>query len=206
MKKSLLLAAFAASLLVPTLTSSALGQGVAVIDLNYIFKNHARFKASTEEMRASAQEADKDIKARRETITALNKRLRTLKPDRPDYRQLEQEIATQSADLNASFTLRKKDFERREARIYYTVYQEVIKEVEYYSRSRGISIVLRFNGEPINEHDPDNIVKHLNQQVVHVDSRYDITKQILDVLNKRRGPVTPTAAGRSPQGVPTRNR
>lgn len=185
MKKSLILASTLAALMFAGLATPARAQGVAVIDLNYIFKNNPRFKSMTDEMRNSAKMADEEIRAKQETIRNMAKRLQELKPDSPSYRQLEQEIAAQQADLQAQVALRKREFERRETKIYYTVYQEVLEETQYFCRQNNISIVLKFNSEAVDEHKADSIVKQLNQGVVFADTRYDITEQIHKALLNR---------------------
>lgn len=167
---------------------------VAIIDLKYVFDNHMRFKQMTEEMRRSVQAAETDINARKDRINSLIKQLEGVKKGTPDYKQLEDEITQQKADLNALVSNTKREFMRREAKIYYIVYQEIVQEVEYFAQQNRLTLVLRFNGDPIDENDPDLVAKHLNKQVVWHHRNIDITGLILDTLNKRQGGI-PAAQG-----------
>lgn len=124
MKKPVLLAMATAAI---CLSAAREAQAqVAILDLKYVFDNHVRFKQMTEEMRRSVQAAESDINARNDRIKSLIKQLEGVKKGTPDYKQLEDEITQQKADLNALVSNTKRDFMRREAKIYYIVYLSLI--------------------------------------------------------------------------------
>ena len=86
MKKSHLWAVLAAVLLSSYLSSAALAQAparpaggpsIALLDVSYIFKNHARFKGMMEDMKADVERAENQVKAERDAITKLNERCRS---------------------------------------------------------------------------------------------------------------------------------
>ncbi len=197
MKKPVLLALATAAI---CLTAAREAQAqVAIIDLKYIFDNHIRFKQMTEEMRRSVQAAEADITARRDRINSLIKQLEGVKKGTPDYKQLEDEITQQKADLNALVSNTKREFMRREAKIYYIIYQEIVQEVKYFAEQQRLTLVIRFNGETIDESDPDIVAKHLHKQVVWHHPNIDITGIILETLNQRRG-VPHNAQNNVPRG------
>jgi Skp family chaperone for outer membrane proteins len=173
------------------------GGSVAIIDLSFIFKNHNRFKSMTEDMRHAVEAADTNLKQQRSRIEALEKQKNEteLRKDSPEYKQLEADITRLKIDLNAQIALQKKEFVEREAKIYYIVYQEVLDSVQYFSQQNRISLVLRFNGDPVTEADPQEILKQLNKSVVYYDKTIDITPYILRDLNARSG------GGNGPVGV-----
>jgi outer membrane protein len=188
--------------------------GVAIIDLSYIFKNHARFKALTEGMRAEVLRAEEVLKASRTEIESLTKRLsdlgNELRKDSPEYKQLDADLTRKKIDLSTQVSQQKKEFLEKEAKIYFSVYQEVIDEVQYFSERQRISLVLRFNGDPVTDSDPQEILKQLNKSVVYYNKAIDITPMILDSLNRRatgvqgnQGVLGPTGT-RPPVGVPPR--
>jgi Skp family chaperone for outer membrane proteins len=177
--------------------------GVAIIDLSYIFKNHARFKAMTEAMRADVLKAEEILKGRRTEIETLTKRLtdlgQDLRKDSPDYKALDADLTRKKIDLSTEVAQQKKEFLEKEAKIYYNVYTEVLDEVKFFAERNRISIVLRFNGDPITDSDPQEILKQLNKQVVYYNQGVDITPHILKAINAR-GPVGSVPGG---QQVPS---
>lgn len=179
---------------------------VAIIDLAYVFKNHSGFQSMKEELKNSVDMAQADLKNRRDQAQQLAEQLQEYRPGSPEFKQLEATLAQKQADLNVQVALQKKTLMEREAKIYFTIYQEVIYEVKSYCSRNGIRLVLRFDGEPMNQDDPQQVVQQLNRQVVYSDLSIDITPAILDSLNRRRGPANGTGGQAfnpsSPQGVP----
>ena len=96
---------------------------------------------------------------------------------------MEEELAKKAAELNLRVSIQKKDFLEQEAKIYYNVYQEVIDCVKYHCDTNGVSLVLRFNGDPIDRNDPQEVLKELNKSVLYYNRAIDITPIILEKLN-----------------------
>ncbi len=127
---------------------------VAILDLAYIYANHVRFKAINEDMRREVEAAENDLKASREELQKMVEKLDDYRRNSPEYRELEEEITKRQAQLGADVNLRKKNFAEQEARNYYTVYQEVTEAIKRFCDERGIVLVLRFNGDPIDSENP----------------------------------------------------
>jgi Skp family chaperone for outer membrane proteins len=215
-KKYLSLAVFAAGLsLAPAGATSAFAQQrttgaapqVAIIDLSYIFSNHVKFKGLSDELRRDVEAAENELKQNKASLQKMAERLEELNRNSPDYRQLEEDIAKRSADLSVQVQLQKKEFFEKEAKIYYTVYQEIMEQVKYHADKHGIALVMRFNGDPLDENDPQGIQKELNKAVLYYNKMIDITPIILDAVNPPRArPSTTTppvnnGLSRRPQGV-----
>lgn len=192
MKKSQLLATCLAVGFIGALTASPVGaqqQGrpvgpVAILDLTYIFKNHARFQAMTEAMRAEVDAAEKQLSAERDAMQNLAKNLEQYKRGTPEFKQIEEELIKRQNDLQLKVNLQKKTFLEQEAKIYYTIYQEVNDHVRYFADTNGISLVLRFNGDPIDRNDPQEVLKELNKSVIYYNRAIDITPIILEKLSQ----------------------
>jgi Skp family chaperone for outer membrane proteins len=182
--RRLLLAALVVTLWAVSGTS-ALAQGIAIIDMKYIFDEYLKFKAMTEEMKASVEAAETDLKGRGEQINKLAKQLKALRADSPEYKQLDEQITKMRVELQTDMSVQKKRFLESEAKIYYTVYNEISQEVKAYAEAKRLILVLRFNGDPINEASPDEIAKQLNKAVVYHHPSIDITPIILGALNQR---------------------
>ncbi len=130
------------------------------------------------------------LKARRTEIETLTKRLtdlgNELRKDSPEYKQLDADLTRKKIDLSTQVSQQKKEFLEKEAKIYYNVYQEVLDEVQYFSERNRISLVLRFNGDPVTDSDPQEILKQLNKRWSTTTRASTSRRMILDSLNTPR--------------------
>jgi len=182
------------------------GPAIALLDVSYVFKNHTRFKAMMADMKADVQRAEARVRSERDAIRKLAERLKDFRKGTPDYKALEEELVKRQADLAAGVQLEKKEFLQREAKIYYNVYQEVLQEVDYYAAANGIAMVLRFNGNPVDQEKPEDVLRHINKPVIWYAKNYDITPVVLGRINDRAFNPSSTAphgpARRPGAGVP----
>jgi Skp family chaperone for outer membrane proteins len=188
-----------------------IGSPVAILDLTYIFKNHLRFQQMSDGMRRDVEAAEAALKVDREAYGKMTQQLETYRKGTPEFRAMEEELAKKAAELNLRVSIQKKDFLEQEAKIYYNVYQEICEHVKYYSEQHGIALVMRFNGDPVDRNDPQEVLKELNKSVLYYNRAIDITPIILEEINRKApgGPQggvpqtsTPGAPGFAPQGAP----
>lgn len=208
MTKTQLLAAVAASVVAVGLSgSSALAQGgspaqtpggIALLDVSRVFKEHARFNAEMNGMKAEVQAAEASMKTKADELQQGVEQLKELAPGSSDYKQLEEYLANSRATMQVDVQLRRKEFLQKEAKIYHMVYREVQQEVEYFAGRYGISAVLRFSNDRANVQQPDEVLRDINKSVVWFAPHLDITNDILRALNN--GAVVPS--GNSPGGQP----
>jgi len=155
----------------------------AVIDVGYIFKNHARFKGAMDKMRDEVLAAENSLKAERDRINGLMEQLKGFNVGTPEYRKLEAEVAKAQGDFNVNAQLQKKDFMDREASVYLQVYGEIERAVSQFARDHGIAVVHRFDGEPVDTGDRNRILGTITKPIVYYDPQIDITPDILRMLN-----------------------
>jgi Skp family chaperone for outer membrane proteins len=207
-KKSLVLAAVAAAVVWMTVSAPRAGaqqplrtQGggaVALVDVNYIFHKHARFKSQIEEMKADIERTQADFKRTADQITKDAERLNDFRSGTPDYHNAEEELVKRRAELQAKMALQKREFLQREAKIYYNVYTEIMQEVQYYCQANNVGLVLSFNGDKINPENPDEVLRGINRQVVNYNPDLDITPTILQRISPQNRPAQ---TGDTRQGV-----
>ena len=184
----------------------ASGQGVAVIDVGHIFKNHARFKRMMDDLKRDVEGEEKVLKAERTAIQERGKELEKYKPSSPDYKRLDEELTRRQSDWNVKASLKKKTLMERETQIYYGVYREINDEVRYYAPRQGFSLVLRHNGEPVDTSNPGSVRSEINKPIVFVQQGIDITVPILNELNRRAvgGAGNPSVGNRPGVAPPCR--
>lgn len=173
---------------------------VALLDVNYLFDNHPRFKRMMTEMKGDVQRAEEQVKVERDNIRKLYEKLDQFKGT-PDYKAMEEEAAKRENDLKLQIALQRKEFVQREARIYYNVYQEIQQEVDYYCKQNGIDLVLQFNGTPVDVENPESVLKHINKLPVYYAQDRDITPIIRRNLEARGGGAQPVNPGTARGGI-----
>ena len=156
---------------------------VAVIDVGYIFKNHARFKQAMDKMKDEVLQAENVLKAERDRINGLMEQLKGFNVGTPEYKKLEAEVAKAQGDFSVNAQLQKKDFMDREAKVYLQVYNEIERAVSQFARDNGIAVVLRFDGDPVDATDRNRILGSITKPIVYHDPQIDITADVLRMLN-----------------------
>jgi Skp family chaperone for outer membrane proteins len=185
--------------------ANAQKHGVAVVDVSYIFENHARFRAAKETMKKEIEAADAQVKADRDRLAQLEEQRNTFNSGSPEYKQADEELARSMAELNLKMGKLRKDFIEREAKVYYQTYLEVIDAVKYYAQRHDIGMVVRFNGARVDPNRREDVLREINKSVVF-QNQIDITPDVLALLNRdataapassATRPVAPGAPGSS---------
>ena len=182
---------------------SAGGTAVAVIDINFIFKNHTRFKASMEDIKKDIETFEAYLRDERTKITTQAERLKTLPAGYADYKELEESIASLHTSLQLETGRKRKDILEREAQIYYNAYKEVERVVENFATRFGIGLVIRFSGEEMDPTNRDSVLKGVNRPVVY-NNGLNITGDILNELNRQTPPLPRQAGGSANPQIPVR--
>jgi Skp family chaperone for outer membrane proteins len=199
-------AAFAAAAslslaLAPEARAQRSGPEVAVIDLSHVFKNYQKFQVLSKRLEDEVKQAEAELKANRAKLQQMARQLDEFEKGSAEYRELEEELARGQADLQIQVNAQKRRFVEQEAANYYSVYQEVLVEVEAFCKQHDIKLVLRYSGQPIDESEPSEVVQALNKSVVYHDPAIDISEHILERLNGRQ-----QVTNRPKQGVPKKTR
>ncbi len=203
MRKSHLLAAIAGSALAAGLVVlTALGQNptrppvriqdpsprIALLDIDYIFKNYAGFTARKDALEDEMKRATDQVTAQTKVIRSMVEQLQDVPAGSIEYKQLDEQIAKKRADLQVQVEMQRKDFLKQKANIYYIVFQEIEQEVNYFVGQYNISLVLRFDGEQADREQPGDIGRYVSKQVIWYTPDLDITGIILDRLSKKSTP------------------
>ena len=158
---------------------------VVVLDVGYIFKNHAGFNAEMAKIKDDVMEVENRLKQEQERIRGMMEQLKVFQPGTPEYRKLEGDVAKAQGDFQVKAQLEKKDFLDREAKIYHKVYGEVEQAVAAFARQNRIAVVHRFDGEAVDPRETDRgkIMGYLSRPIVYHDPAVDITADVLKMLN-----------------------
>ena len=192
---------------------SAVQHQVGLIDMAHVFKNYDKFKTMTKSLQEEAQGAQKKADAMIEEMKSLQAKITSgdLQEGSPDYVRIESQLLKMQTDLETYRKVSQRDFLRKEADIYKTIYLEVQQAVNDYANYYKYTLILRFNRQEVAEaENPQQILNNLGRQVVYYKKQDDVTQPILDYLNdefkKNGGVATPAAAparsAAAPAGAP----
>lgn len=184
---------------------------VALIDMAHIFKNYEKFTALTDSLQKEIEQSDEQAKTHVQNIQRLQEQLASgnLAEGSADFSRIEGELLQAQTGLETFKRSTQRDFLRREAELYKTIYLEVEAAVKQYSRYFGYTLVLRFSRENVDSaQNPQDVINGLNRQVIFFQTRDDITEPILDHLNatwkKSQAAGVSPAAGQAPANQGTR--
>lgn len=176
-------------------TPAASAHQVGLIDMAYVFKNYAKFKSMTEEMQTEAKAAQDEAQAMVEEMKLIQTKMQTLQDGSDDYIANEKKILTLQTNLESFRKVQQREFLRKEAEIYKTVYMEVQENVQRYAKHYGYTLIIRFNRQSVDAaENPQEIITSMNRQVVFYREQDDLTDPILDFLNKQYGEASGGAA------------
>jgi Skp family chaperone for outer membrane proteins len=178
---------------------------VGLIDMAHVFKNYDKFKSMTEDMQADAKKAQSDAEGMVEQMKQIQTKMQGLQEGSPDYAKQEEQILTLQSKLETFRKVQQREFLRKEAEIYKTVYMEVQEAVQKYAKYYKYTLIIRFNRQSVDAaENPQEIITSMNRQVVYYRDQDDLTDPILNFLNdeykKASGGAAPAreAKGASP--------
>ncbi|MDA7951196.1 MAG: OmpH family outer membrane protein [Pirellulaceae bacterium] len=160
---------------------------VVVIDVSHIFKNHSRFKAAQEVLKAEVEAFDQQVKADQEKGQKLAEQLKSLNVGSPDYKAVEGQLAQLSANIQAQVALKQRDMMDREAKLYHSTYQEIETEVRTICEQNNIFLALRFSRDQMDVANRESVLNGINRAVIYQNAQknVDITDMVLTKINSR---------------------
>ena len=89
--------------------------------------------------------------------------------------------------------MKQREFREREAQLYFETYQEVQREISRLADQYHLSLVLRFESQPIEANSPSSVMAGVNRQVLY-QRNLDLTPHVVSAVGVRS-----TASLSSPQ-------
>lgn len=176
-------------------TAAPAATKVGLIDMAYVFKNYEKFKTLRDDLKTEIEGSDQQAKTMATKIKTVQEQLKTFGEGSPEYVAKEQELTRLATEFETFRKVAQRDFLRKEADIYKTIYMEVADAVKLYAQHYKYALILRFNREDIqSSSSPDEVLQSMNRQVVYYSAREDITDAVLKYLNQRYGQASPNAA------------
>jgi Skp family chaperone for outer membrane proteins len=160
---------------------------VALVDVSRIFKESPRLARLRDDLRQDFDTESVAMKAIGEELKALKARADAAKDDAGEQKKIREEFETKSNEFKAEAQKLQKEFVTREVELYRLFYADVKAEVERYAKTRGITLVVRWQStdDPLPEvtevKDASQVMSQVNQLVVYHES-LDITEAVIDQM------------------------
>lgn len=180
---------------------------VGLIDMAYVFKNYKKFETLREELKAEIATNEDKAKAMQADVVALQKTLKEFNEGTEQYTKTEKIMVQKMADFEGFRRQMQREFLKRESTIYLQVYNEVSDMVERYATHFKYTLIIRFNRDELDADNPQTLMQGMNRQVVYYRADDDITKPVLDSLNKKlSGGEKPAKGGTAVRDTEKTNR
>lgn len=170
---------------------------VGLIDMAYLFTNYDKFKDMRDELKVEIEGKEAAIKADVEKIKTMAEQLKTFTAGSDQALELEKRITSAQAKIEADKQTAKRELFRQESKIYQAVYTEVTDAVALYAKHYHYTLILRFTREEQVGDDPQKVMQALQRQVVYNEAEDDITKKVLDYLNREYRKIRPASGTRT---------
>jgi Skp family chaperone for outer membrane proteins len=184
---TILLAAQPATILAQDANSASAPHKIALIDISKVLKNYKKVDALRAEIKAEIAKSEPHRTSIGKKLETLKKRLvsGSIEPGSAKAAELEQQADSLKAELVVFNKNERKRILRREAQLLKTIHGEIKGVVKRAADAWGYTLVLRFNSSSTEATTPNSVVGELQRQVVYHRAEDDITKPVIEFLNKQ---------------------
>ncbi len=167
----------------PTAPKPAPAAVIGVIDLNLVARNYDKLRVAQEAIQADAMARSNDLMKLQQEGAAEVEKLKKLAPGSLDQKKIEERLSELKAKIQAVKEQAQMEFERREAEISATTYNEIQKMAEGVAKQRGMNLVVQFSATPPSGNDPNALQMAMMRSVVVADQKLDLTADVTKWLN-----------------------
>ena len=160
---------------------------VTVLDVAKVFKNYPPFTQKLKQIEQEAtalknkmQQQQQQLQGKAQTI------VKTYNVGTPERKQAEANLEQERAKMMTDARHEQTDLLNREAKLYHTTYMQMQKVIQSYCSQSNISLVIRFESDPIDRENRGAVIKGVNRNIVYQD-RMDITVAILKQMYSSAG-------------------
>jgi len=155
---------------------------VAVLDVAKVFRENQEFESKMAQIKSEADALKAQIQQQQEAIKDEAQQLKDYEVGSTERNQLEAALEQKQTALRTKARQAEADLLNREAKIYHETYQKMQEVVGSIANQHGISLVVRFDSEPIDATNRAEVVKGVNRSVVF-HRRLDLTKMVIGQMN-----------------------
>ena len=177
---------------------------VGLVDMAEVFQGYKKFEDLRAELQAEIEKSDAEAKLMVERMQKMQQEMieSKLAPGSVPYEQGEKALLDAKGEFESFRAATQRKLARRESEMFKVIYSDTTSMVKKYAEFAKFTVVIRFDRKDIdNDTPPAEAVQRMNKQIVYHRSDDDITKVVLDTLNKQyeesnggtRAPVKPVS-------------
>lgn len=164
--------------------ASSAGVRLAVINVQKVFKDNAKFKNLMDGLKSTVEEKDKELRAKDDVRRAKIASVQNVKVQ-ADRDRIEKEVRDIQFDMEKTQKRYQQEFMQREADIYSAVYKEMTDLLSQYCQQYQIHLVMRTTTES-DPNNPQAVLQMVYRDVVYHHPNLDLTQVITDGLNQQQ--------------------
>lgn len=140
---------------------------IALIDMEYVFKNYEKLKYQSEDLKSVAQEDRNNLQKKLKKGQEMAAELKDLKQDTPEYDARVQKIQKLETDLKFEDKQNQVKMQREAAKMNLGIYHEVRDAVEKFCKYHKYTLAIQFTRSEANSADPQRMMQIVGQTVVY---------------------------------------
>jgi len=178
---------------------------IGLVDMAEVFQGYKKFEDMRAELQAEIEKSDAEAKLMVERMQKMQQQMieTKLAPGSDQYEQGEKALLDAKGEFEAFRAAMQRKLARRESEMFKVIYADTTSMVKKYAEFAKFTVVIRFDRKDIDDDTPPSeAVQRMNKQIVYHRTDDDITKVVLDTLNKQyeatagtRTPVRGVSAG-----------
>jgi Skp family chaperone for outer membrane proteins len=157
---------------------------IGTIDMDAVFKNYEKVKASSEEFKSAALARKAQLQKIQQEAQQEGEILAKLTPGTEDFKKHESRVTELKAQFEAGRENAERDFASREAEAMATLYKEVQAMVARVAQWHKMTYIVKVSNQPISGSNPNSVMAAMANTMVYADPRNDITNDVVFNLNR----------------------
>lgn len=155
-----------------------------VLNVQKVFAENKKFQQASENLKAQLETKEKQLMDMEQQIKSKSDSIQAI-TNQDDRDNVQKEIQELKFEFEKTRRDARQEFLTTEADMYATVYAEMHDLVKAYCDKYGYYMVLRIqDADPKDKTSPNKILQTLNREVVYNHDNLDLTKTVVDALNK----------------------
>lgn len=162
---------------------------IGTVDFNVVLSEYQKFKFLMGELKEKAMEKEAELARIEQQGRAAAEKMAKFERDSQEYRKYDADVNKLGIEFEAAKTQAGKDLDLRQRQILIQVNSEIQQITAYVAKQHDMTMVIK-KTRPSSPSD-DAVMRDLAaksmmaQAVVYADSKYDITSEVVEWLNKQ---------------------